>query len=389
MSNAPLDVADLTRKAQEALSRGEASRAQALLQGVVASGGADATVWLTMAHVALVQKDSEAKTAAIDKALALAPRDLRALIAKADDLAMQGDQRAAAAYYSTVLQLAPSPESAPPALRDALRRAEAASGQIVRELEDFVRARLAESGMSDARAPPRFARAVDILFGRKRAYVQQPRYLYYPELPNVQFYARDAFPWLDTVEAAAGAIREELRSEIGSDFKPYVTQEPGRPRNDQMGMLDNPGWSALFLFKDGIDQPAAARCGRTMEALSEAPLTRIPKRTPSILFSKLAGGAHIPPHTGMLNTRLICHLPLIVPDGCVFRVGNEERPWIEGKAWAFDDTIEHEAWNRSAQDRYILIFDIWRPELSVEERACVSALCEAIDTHRSDVSWDG
>ena len=126
-----------------------------------------------------------------------------------------------------------------------------------------------------------------------------------------------------------------------------------------------------------------------MEALADAPLTRIPGRTPSGLFSKLAASAHIPPHTGMLNARLICHLPLIVPEGCAFRVGNDVRSWKVGAAWAFDDTIEHEAWNKGTADRYILIFDIWRPELDVQERACVSALCQAIDAYRSDVSWDG
>lgn len=391
MSNvaAPLDVGSLTRSAHEALSRGEAERARALLEQVVAAGRATVETWLALAHAAMLRRDPDGKIAAIDRALALAPRDLRALIAKADHLAAAGDQRAAAAYYSTALQYAPPPDQLPPNLRDALARARAASGSITRELEDFVRAKLMERGIGAEATSPRFARAVDILFGRKQAYVQQPRYLYYPELPNIQFYDRAQFPWLDTVEAATGVIREELAAMVGGAFTPYVTQAPGRPRNDQMGMVDNPNWSALFLYKDGVEQPAAAKCRRTVEALTEAPLTRIPARTPSILFSKLAAGAHIPAHTGMLNTRLICHLPLVVPSGCSFRVGNEMREWEEGKAWVFDDTIEHEAWNRSAQDRTILIFDVWRPELDIEERACVSALCQVIDAYRSDVSWDG
>jgi len=29
-----------------------------------------------------------------------------------------------------------------------------------------------------------------------------------------------------------------------------------------------------------------------------------------------------------------------------------------GRAWAFDDTIENEAWNNSDQDCTILIFDV-------------------------------
>jgi len=82
----------------------------------------------------------------------------------------------------------------------------------------------------------------------------------------------------------------------------------------------------------------------------------------------LKAGAHIGAHTGMYNTRLLCHLPLIVPPGCRFRVGNEVREWEVGKLMIFDDTIEHEAWNDSAEDRVVLIFDIWRPELTEEEK---------------------
>jgi aspartyl/asparaginyl beta-hydroxylase (cupin superfamily) len=116
-----------------------------------------------------------------------------------------------------------------------------------------------------------------------------------------------------------------------------------------------------------------------MAALAEVPLCRVPGRTPSILFSKLTPGARIPPHHGLINTRLICHLPLIAPPGSRFRVGNDTREWREGQAWAFDDTIEHEAANDSGQDRTILIFDVWKPEMTEEERALVSALFQAVD----------
>jgi len=389
MTSLRLEIPDALEQARAALAQGDAARARAVLETVISEGRADTDIWLSLAHAAILQNDLAQKLAAIDSALALSPTDIRALIAKADHLASEGQQRAAAAYYSTALQVAPPLDRAPPRLREALERARAASDAIARELEDFVRARLVADGVAAPGAPARFSRAVDILFGRKRAYVQQPRYLYYPELPNVQFYERDAFPWLDAVEAATPDILEELHGVLGPAFTPYVTQTPGRPRNDQMGLVDDPGWSALFLHKDGAEQAFAGACRKTMAALADAPLTRIPGRTPSVLFSKLAARAHIPPHTGMLNARLICHLPLIVPDGCAFRVGNDVRSWKVGAAWAFDDTIEHEAWNKGNADRYILIFDVWRPELDVEERACVSALCQAIDAYRSDVSWDG
>ena len=119
-----------------------------------------------------------------------------------------------------------------------------------------------------------------------------------------------------------------------------------------------------------------------LAALAAAPIPHIPGRSPSILFSQLRPGSRIPPHHGFVNTRLICHLPLVVPPGCGFRVGNETRQWQEGKAWLFDDTIEHEAWNTSDRTRVILLFEVWRPELTAAEQAQVTALFEAIGKHK-------
>jgi aspartate beta-hydroxylase len=115
--------------------------------------------------------------------------------------------------------------------------------------------------------------------------------------------------------------------------------------------------------------------------MGDIPLAVVKNRSPSVLFSLLRPGARIPPHTGLVNTRLICHLPLLVPPACGFRVGNDIRAPVEGKAWVFDDTIEHEAWNDSGRTRVILLFETWRPELSDEERALVSTMFSAIDEY--------
>ncbi|WP_223276590.1 aspartyl/asparaginyl beta-hydroxylase domain-containing protein [Sphingomonas daechungensis] len=81
-----------------------------------------------------------------------------------------------------------------------------------------------------------------------------------------------------------------------------------------------------------------------------------------------------PPHVGVNNARLVCHLPLIVPEGCWFRVGAETRYWKRGEAFVFDDTIEHEAMNPSDELRVVFIFDVWHPDLTDTERAAVAAL---------------
>jgi aspartyl/asparaginyl beta-hydroxylase (cupin superfamily) len=118
-----------------------------------------------------------------------------------------------------------------------------------------------------------------------------------------------------------------------------------------------------------------------MQALEGAPLCDVTARAPTIFFSILDASTTIPPHSGVTNTRLTVHLPLIVPPDCGFRVGSETREWIPGRAWVFDDTIEHEAWNRSDAPRAILIFDIWNPLLTAPERDVVRAATELVGTY--------
>jgi aspartyl/asparaginyl beta-hydroxylase (cupin superfamily) len=114
-----------------------------------------------------------------------------------------------------------------------------------------------------------------------------------------------------------------------------------------------------------------------MAALARLGQRRVPGVSPNAMFSLLAPRTTIPPHVGVDNTRLVCHLPLVVPSGCWFRVGAETRFWQEGKVLVFDDTIEHEATNPTDDLRIVLIFDIWHPGLSPVERDAVSAMIAA------------
>ena len=146
--------------------------------------------------------------------------------------------------------------------------------------------------------------------------------------------------------------------------------------------MGNADWGAFHLMKDGvIVEENAKRCPSTMKALETVPRPTVKGKSPIALFSRLKPGAHIPPHTGLMNTRIICHLPLIVPAGCSIRVGNQERSWKMGEMLIFDDSIEHEARNAGASERVILLFDIWRPELSEDERTFISTVFEAIEDY--------
>ncbi len=330
------------------------------------------------------EPDLRAALEAADRALAADPRDLAALIAKGDALEGLGDSRAAASFYSSALRSAGDGKGLAASVISDLRRAQAAVQAQAQRFEAHLTSSLAGAGFNASTSSDRFALSLDLMAGRKRLYQQEPRFYLFPGLPQVQFQPRETLPWLAAVEAAASEIRAELDALLAEPelFRPYVEPRGDRPNSDAAGMMSNADWSALFLWKDGEEQPGIARrCPRTLAALAEAPLCRVPGRTPSILFSKLRAGARIPPHHGLINTRLICHLPLIAPPGSRFRVGNDTREWREGQAWAFDDTIEHEAANDSGLDRTILIFDVWKPEMSEEERALVSALFQAVDAY--------
>jgi aspartyl/asparaginyl beta-hydroxylase (cupin superfamily) len=319
-------------------------------------------------------------------------QSIRELIRRADHFAAAGDARSASAFYLAAVRAVSAPERLPGDLAAEVRRAQAACARYAAQYRTYLRETLAGRGFDPETSSPRFAQSVDIALGEKRIFVQEPRYYYFPGLPQIQFYPDGSFPWLADVEAATDAIRDELLAVMqdSAAFSPYVTGDPNRPRRDQLGMLNNPAWSAFYLWKNGAPVAGnAERCPTTLHALRNAPLSLTPNRSPSILFSLLKPGAHIPPHTGLVNTRLICHLPLIVPGSSRLRVGNEVRDWVEGRAWVFDDTIEHEAWNESAGTRVILLFDVWRPELSEEERRLVSTLFEAIDAYNgTQPDWD-
>lgn len=307
---------------------------------------------------------------------------LAGLIRRGDEFAAAGDPRAAMSFYQAALGEARNARAGDPQIAADLRRAHEFIQQRAREFEQSLDRALGPLDAADPLERLRLTHALDMLKGRREIFPQQPSVLYYPYLAQQQFFERDSLDWVAGIEAATPAIRDELRALIGegADFRPYVEDDPARPAQDFHGLNNDPSWSAFYLWKDGqLIEENAARCPRTLAALEQVPLSRIGSRTPSVLFSRLEPGAHIPPHHGMLNSRLICHLPLIVPPGCWLRVGNETREWEEGKLLIFDDSIAHEALNPSGEMRIILLFDIWRPELGEAERQGISAIFDAID----------
>jgi aspartyl/asparaginyl beta-hydroxylase (cupin superfamily) len=361
-----------------ALQQGRAGDARAHLDQLTGAGSENPLAWLLLAIACRALRDSSAEEAAVDRLLQLDPRSLRGLIMKADCRAAGGDQAGARQYYRTALGIADT-TGVPPDAATEVEHARTALGEL-EEVFHVKRERLmTRRGFPADSWSPRFRHALELASGKRRQYFQRPTIFTYPELPQIQYYDPAEFDWSAKIEAETATVRAELVELLkqGIDnFRPYIQRGDGEVRLDaNKALVDNRDWSALFLCENG--RPDAAlieRCPATWAAVNEAPLTRVPGWGPTVMFSLLKADARIEPHTGMFNTRLVCHLPLIVPPKCTFRVGNEVREWREGKLFIFDDTIEHEAWNDSEEDRVVLIFDIWRPELSARERDELTAL---------------
>ncbi len=363
---------------------GDGPSALRMLQEAVDAEPGNHDLQLNLAMVQRAAGDLVASVRALNAALAADPYSFLALLSKGAVLEQMGKARLAADVYRDALRIAPPEAGTPPGLKAPIARAREVVAEqaqaLALHLRDVMSASIGSHADADLR---RFQESVDVLAGTTRIYNAEPVQLHYPRLPAIPFFDREHFPWFETLEAASDTIRDELLTLLNAGlpgFKPYVQYEPGTPENQFAPLNHNERWSSLWLWKDGERQiDAMAQCPKTTALLDELPLCDQPGFAPTALFSALAPHTKIPPHTGSTNTRLLVHLPLVLPGPAGFRVGNETREWRLGEAWAFDDTIEHEAWNDADETRVIMIFDIWNPLLSEAERALVR---ELLTTHR-------
>jgi aspartyl/asparaginyl beta-hydroxylase (cupin superfamily) len=335
----------------------------------------------------LVQAADRAKSPAeqresIDAALALDPYFIPAHLAKGQWLEQFGDANVAAIAYQHALKISPPEHLWPADFRSQLERAREIVDKRGAALSTHLSSELADLQDSlPAALNQRWNEAISIRAGMTKPYISDSNQLYVPRLPAIPFFERDDFPFLAELEDATNVIREELTSALDNNkeaFTPYINYNDGEPVNQWQNLNHSDRWSAFHLYQGGLPvDENLSRCPETAKILSRLPLAGIDGLCPNVLFSALAPHTHIPPHNGECNARLVAHLPLIVPDNCLLRVGFEERHWETGEVLIFDDTLEHEARNDSDQLRVVLIFDVWNPLLTETEKLLVSRLAKA------------
>lgn len=170
--------------------------------------------------------------------------------------------------------------------------------------------------------------------------------------PNY-FYDLNEFPELEILETNYTTILKELQSLLKntqnniwhSAFPKYVESNGEN------------SWKTFSFLFFGIKIPTNCNlCPKTLSVLSQIP------NLISADFSYLPPQTHIKPHHGFTKMVLRSHLGLIIPNNCSLRVGNQTKQWENGKILIFDDSFEHEAWNNSNEDRFVLMLDIANPK---------------------------
>ncbi|WP_243042779.1 aspartyl/asparaginyl beta-hydroxylase domain-containing protein [Dyella sedimenti] len=390
LEQSPGDVEALQFVAGRHLLRGDALRAVAML---LAAAQARPTPELLhqLGAAQMAAGDYRGAADSLARCVAQAPQLFVARLRLAISLEQLGQgQRALLAYFGAVNAAQAqgrwmSDDTTAPGLREAVQHAiryiDAGRRQTFDAVLEPLRQRYGRAELA------RVEQCLAIYLGEQPAHLpdprQKPKFLYFPGVPSQTYYPTGRFPWQADLEGAFEAVREELLAVLSENqpLQPFLGEQSAESLKGHLAASGQQpaAWDAYFFYRHGerFDEHVA-RCPRTAGLLDSLPLVRIRDHAPETLYSVLRPGTHILPHRGVTNTRLVTHLPLIVPSDCAINVGGELHAWQEGRCVTFDDTFEHEAWNRSDRTRVVMILDSWNPDLTEVERLAVTDLVEAI-----------
>jgi aspartyl/asparaginyl beta-hydroxylase (cupin superfamily) len=374
----PMGDETIEHAADQAAASGDFAAARSMLEQAVEADASSHALWIKLSAMRKASGDLRGALAAVDRGLAIAPLDFQALLYRAVLLEGLGDPQAGEAF-GHALAVAPSEDQIPGPMKPTIAHARSRWSAFQKgQEEQLLRSLPADLDSAERQRGERF---ISNTSRRTRHFHQEPTTFHYPGLPETEFHDRGGFPALPGLETATADIRAEFDALIAAEaaeMVPYIQYPDRVPLRQWKELNKSKKWTAIHLVQNGKRVEANARhCPRTMAVLEKLDQPDVPGASPNAMFSLLAPRTRIPPHTGVANTRLVCHLPLMVPPNCGFRVGATTREWRVGEAFVFDDTIEHEAWNDSDELRVVFICDLWPPALGASDRKVVASVIAA------------
>jgi len=385
-----------------ALSRGEFAPAQRNLERAAQLEPTEPEIWKNLGIVHLAQHHNDDALDAFDRALGIEPVHFAARLHRGAALEQLGRlDEATTAYFGALVAAQTHGKwrndvTTPPGLRPAVKHAIAFVDRhrkrILMDLMQPLRDRHGAASLA------RIEQGLEIYLQERPADYPDPRqyckFFYVPGLRATPYYERELFPWHAELEKHTGTIRAELLGVLNEPIgvEPFLGTNDNtllKEQNLLAGTRGHAEWNSFFFHRHGeVFEQNARRCPRTTEVLATLPLVHIRGHAPEVLFSILTPGSHILKHHGVTNTRLVTHLPLIIPEDCAISVGGVEHAWQEGRCVTFDDTFEHEAWNRSDKLRAVMILDSWHPDLTEAEREAVALLVGGIGDFNQSAKVD-
>lgn len=372
------------------LALGRPQRAIEYLRRAARSNADEAQIQLSLGSAYLAVRRPDEAREALARCLELAPHAYVARLQYATALEQSGRPDAALPqFFSAVVRAQKqgrwlSDASTAPMLRAQVKHAMRTAFAGRKRLFEGLLAPYVERHGEAAMA--RVAKCLKIYLGEIPPNYPDPRqipkFLYFPDLPPTAYFDRKLFPWYEILESRWTVVRDEMNAVLHEPdaLAPFLGDHPPAAMKEYLGGVETPVWDAYFFYRHGERFDAHhARCPGTSAALESLPtLVRIRDHAPEVCYSVLTPGTHILKHRGVTNTRLVTHLPLVIPENCAINVGGEEKVWREGEVFSFDDTYEHEAWNRSERTRVVMLLDVWNPYLTPAECEAITGLIEGI-----------
>lgn len=177
-------------------------------------------------------------------------------------------------------------------------------------------------------------------------------------LPDQAIFNPHIFAWVKDLEANWQTICKEATL-IRAGNMPSL----GEISPDHGRIAADARWRTFFLEGYGYKRLENRACVPVTASL----IDKIPDLC-TATFSVLEAGCHIPRHRGMTKGMLTYHLALRVPkdrENCWIQIEEGDEchvcPWSDGHSLLFDDTYNHEVWNNTEEDRYVLLIQVKRP----------------------------
>jgi ornithine lipid ester-linked acyl 2-hydroxylase len=175
-------------------------------------------------------------------------------------------------------------------------------------------------------------------------------------IPNQPILPNTLFPWTAELEGNWQLVQAEAESLLRDRMSVPSVREISA---DHEKIAVDEKWRSFFFWAYGIRADANCdRCPQTAQLLDKIPGLL------SAFYSVMLAGAHVPQHAGPTKAILTAHMGLIIPlkrQDCHMQVADQNVVWEKGRLVIFDDMYPHEVWNRTDEDRIILLVHVKRP----------------------------